>query len=161
MMRMTSMTRPKIAMILIAAMAAAPIALPAQQSTTPSGQTANPPQQTAPQPKAKKKPDEPIDPDATAGVRGSGTTHTVRVLHKDKPVQGAHVVVKNLNGSLVASCYTNASGECDVELGADSYIFKATKNERAGTVTQPVTETSGPIRMKLHKIEAEDSVPKS
>src|ERR1700677_2927163 len=97
------------ALILAAALAVLPVGSHSQSSPTSATQTATPasPQpQSNPPAKPKKKPDEPIDPDATAGVRGNGTTHTVRVLVKGKPAAGAHVVVKNTNGTLAASCYT-------------------------------------------------------
>jgi hypothetical protein len=145
--------------------AAALVGLPGplhSQSTPASGtQAATPAQQQSPPPaKPKKKPDEPIDPDATAGVRGTGTTHTVRVLLKGKPAAGAHVTVKNIDGSLAASCYTDATGECQVNVGADKYTIGATTKGRAGTVSIPVDDSTGPIVIKLAKVKAETGVSK-
>jgi len=151
-------------LMLMAAIAAPPAVLlshplPAQSNqaaTSPSSQS-----QSTSQAKPKaKKPEEPIDPDATAGVRGPGATHTVRVLLKGKPAEGAHVVVKNINGTVAASCYTSDTGECQIEVGADSYTFGATKNGRAGTVSIAVNDSTGPIVIKLTKVRAETSAPK-
>jgi hypothetical protein len=130
-------------------------AAPAIQATASSGS-----QSQAPAPKPKKKPEEPIDPDATAGVRGNGTTHTVRVLQSARPAAGAHVVVKNTNGSLAASCFTNDAGECTVDIGADNYRIDATKIGRAGTVSLSVNDATGPIVIRLHKPKAETTTPK-
>jgi hypothetical protein len=140
---------------LVAALLTAwPGRLPAQSTAASGTQTTTPAtQQPAPKPKPKKKPDEPIDPDTTAGVRGPGTTHTVRVLLKGKPAVGAHVVVKNTNGTLAASCFTNDSGECQVDVGADSYVLSATEKDRAGSVSLAVTDATGPIVIKLAKIK--------
>jgi hypothetical protein len=148
-------------LILGASLAAPVCGLQAQSAPAPSTQSANAQTQSTPPAKPKpKKPAEPIDPDATAGVRGSGAMHTVRVFTKGKLTQGAHVVVKNMNGALAASCYTTESGECTVEIGADSYIIDATKNGRAGTVSLPVNDATGPIVIKLAKVKAESGAPK-
>jgi hypothetical protein len=150
-------TIPK-AVVLLAVLAVICPCLQSQSAPAPSGQTTSTPQQPA-KPAPKKKPEEPIDPDTTAGVRGSGAIHTVRVLSKGKPVQSVHVVAKNTNGSVAGACYTNASGECNIELGADSYVFNATKSDRAGTVSMPVTDSTGPIVIKLIKAKAEGVPP--
>lgn len=149
-------------MILVMALAALPLCLQAQSNPAPSTQSTTSPQQATPpaKPKPKKKPDEPIDPDATAGVRGTGAMHTVRVLLKGKPVQGAHVMVKNTNGTLAASCYTSDTGECQVDVGADSYIIDAASKGRAGTVSMPVNDATGPIVIKLAKVKADSGAPK-
>jgi hypothetical protein len=149
-------------LILASALALFPVGLQSQSSSASATQTATPasPQpQSNPPAKPKKKPDEPIDPDATAGVRGNGTTHTVRVLLKGKPAAGAHVVVKNTNGTLAASCYTSDSGECQVDVGADKYIIGATTKGRAGTVSMPVDDSTGPIVIKLVKVKTGTSAP--
>jgi len=148
--------------VLLTALVLLPRALPSQPVPAASPQAASPAgsQTQTPAPKPKKKPEEPIDPDATAGVRGNGTTHTVRVLHKGSPAIGAHVVVKNTNGSLAASCFTNDAGECTVDIGADSYIIDATRNGRAGTVSLAVEDATGPIVIKLHKPKTETAAPK-
>jgi hypothetical protein len=86
--------------------------------------------------------------------------HTVRVLLKGKPAVGAHVVVKNTNGSLAASCDTSDTGECQVDIGADSYVIGATRNGRAGTVSMPVNDSTGPIVIKLAKVRPDSSAPK-
>jgi hypothetical protein len=132
---------------------------PAPQSPAPPAQTASTPQQPA-KPAPKKKPEEPIDPDATAGVRGSGTSHTVRVLSRGKPVQSVHVVAKNSNGSLAGACYTNAAGECHIQLGADSYSFNAAKTGLAGTVSVSVDDSTGPIVSTLVKVKTGSAAPK-
>jgi hypothetical protein len=148
----------------MAALAALPAGLLSQTTPAPSTQTTTAPtpqsqSTTAAKPKPKKA-EEPIDPDATAGVRGAVAMHTVRVLLKGKPAEGAHVVVKNTNGTLAASCYTSDAGECQVELGADSYTIGATKNGRAGTVSMPVNDATGPIVIKLVKVKTDSSAPK-
>jgi hypothetical protein len=131
---------------------ALPAWLPAQSAPAPGTQATTPaPQQPAPKP--KKKPEEPIDPNTTAGVRGPGITHTVRVLRTGKPAAGAHVVVKNINGTLAASCLTNESGECQVDLGADSYLVSAREKDRAGNASLKVTDSTGPIVIKLIKVK--------
>ena len=150
-------------LILVIAFAVLPVGLLSQSAPAPATQTATPasPQpQSNPPAKPKKKPDEPIDPDATAGVRGSGTAHTIRVLLKGKPAEGAHVMVKNTNGTLAASCYTDNSGECQVDVGADSYVIAATTKGRAGTFSLPVNDLTGTIVIKLAKVKAETSHPK-
>jgi len=148
---------------LMVALVALPGSLQSQSSPASSTQTANPSSaqsQTSPPAKAKpRKPEKPIDPDESAGVRGSGSTHTVRVLRKGAPAEGAHVVVNNTNGSVAASCYTNAAGECQVDVGADSYIIKATKKGRAGTVSLPVDDSTGPIVVKLVNVKTESGAP--
>lgn len=114
----------------------------AQSST---GQGA--PAQTAP----KKKPSKPIDPDETGGVRGSGSLITVRVLMKGKTVENAHVVVKNINGTLASSCFTSATGDCQVDVGPDDYEFDATGNGRTGTLKLHVTAETRVVLIKLLK----------
>jgi hypothetical protein len=151
-------------LIAVAAFAFVPAGMPSQAAQTPATQTGTAPNaqsqsSTAAKPKPKK-PDEPIDPDATAGVRGTGAMHTVRVLLKGKPAVGAHVVVKNTSGTLAASCYTSDSGECQVEVGADSYMIAATRNGRAGSVSMPVNDSTGPIVIKLVKVKSQGSAPK-
>lgn len=148
--------------VLLTTFALSPCGLHSQPTPAPSSQTAAPAnsQSQTPLAKPKKKLEEPIDPDTSAGVRGNGTTHTVRVLHKGKPADGAHVVVKNTNGSVAASCFTNDSGECQVGIGADSYIIDATRNGRAGTVSLSVNDSTGPIVIKLHKPQTETAAPK-
>ena len=147
--------------ILVIAFAAMPACLRAQSTPASSTQSATPSQQSTPpaKPKPKKKPDEPIDPDATAGVRGTGAMHTVRVLLKGRPAGGAHVVVKNTNGTLAASCYTSDTGECQVEVGADSYIIDASTKGRAGMLSLQVNDATGPIVIKLAKVKSESSPP--
>jgi hypothetical protein len=130
---------------------------PAQSAPAPGTQTTTPATQN-PAPKPKKKPEEPIDPNTTAGVRGPGITHTVRVLRMGKPAAGAHVVVKNINGTLAASCFTNDSGECQVDVGADSYIVSATEKGRAASASLKVTDSMGPIVIKLIKVKARPKV---
>ncbi len=147
-----------ITLTLVTALALLPAGLQSQSAQAPATQTATPasPQpQSNPPAKPKKKPDEPIDPDATAGVRGPGTSHTIRVLLKGRPEEGAHVVVKNTNGTLAASCYTSDAGECQVDVGADNYIIRATIKGRAGAVSLPVNDSTGPIVVKLAKVKAE------
>lgn len=140
----------------VSLLTALPARLPAQTAPAPGTQTTTPATQQ-PAPKPKKKPDEPIDPNTTAGVRGPGVTHTLRVLRMGKPAAGVHVLVKNINGTLAASCFTNDSGECQVDLGADSYNVSATEKGRAATVSLKVTDFTGPIVIKLIKAKA---VPK-
>jgi hypothetical protein len=130
---------------------------PAQSAPAPGTQTTTPATQN-PAPKPKKKPEEPIDPNTTAGVRGPGITHTVRVLRMGKPAAGAHVEVKNINGTLAASCFTNDSGECQVDVGADRYIVSATEKGRAASASLKVTDSMGPIVIKLIKVKARPKV---
>jgi len=113
--------------------------------------------QTSPPATPKKKPEEPIDPDTTAGVRGSGAMHTVRVLLRGKPAEGAHVVVKNTNGSLAASCDTSEAGVCRVEIGSDHYTITATGSGHAGAVSMQVNDATGPIVIRLKKPKTENS----
>jgi uncharacterized protein with FMN-binding domain len=114
------------------------------QSTQPTGQT-------TPKPAPKKPPQEPIDPNETAGVRGSGSPLTVRVLIKGKAVENAHVVVKNSNGTLAGSCFTNATGECKVDVGPDDYEIDATGNGRTGTLKLHVSAATRTVSIKLLK----------
>jgi hypothetical protein len=110
------------------------------QSNQPSGQTA-----------PKKTPQKPIDPDESAGVRGTGSPLTVRVLMKGKIVENAHVVVKNTNGTLAGSCFTSATGDCKVEVGPDNYRIDATGNGRTGTLKLHVTEQTSSVSIRLLK----------
>jgi hypothetical protein len=82
------------------------------------------------------------------------------VLFKGKPAEGAHVLVKNSNGTLAASCTTSNLGECEVEVGADIYIIEAKGHGRAGTVTVPVDDSTGPILLKLIRVKTASSAPK-
>ena len=149
------------ALILMAALLAGLLSRQVQAQSNQAATPSNSQSQSTTQAKPKaKKPDEPIDPDATAGVRGTGAMHTIRVLLKGKPAEGAHVVVKNSNGTLAASCYTSDTGECQVEVGADSYTIGATRNGRAGTVSMAVDGSTGPIVIRLAKGKAESSAPK-
>jgi hypothetical protein len=147
-------------MVLACALGANLLAFPALQAQPSSGQTATqtPP---PPPPKPKTKPQEPIDPNETAGVRGPGSPVTVRVMLKSKTVEGAHVVVKNANGSLAGSCTTGASGDCKVEVGPDDYVIHATITGREGSVTTHVTDSTGPIVIKLTKTKPPAAAPAS
>lgn len=115
---------------------------PAPQTT---GQTS--PAQTPP----KKKPSKPINPDETGGVRGPGSPLTVRVLLKGKTVENAHVTVKNSNGTLAGSCFTNASGNCKVDVGPDDYEIDAAGDGRTGTLKLHVSAETGIVSIKLLK----------
>jgi hypothetical protein len=115
------------------------------QGNQPTGQTAPP--KAAP----KKAPSKPIDPDESAGVRGSGSPLTVRVLIKGKSVENAHVMVKNANGSLAGSCFTGVTGDCKVDVGADDYEIEATGNGRNGTLKLHVSEQTRRVTIKLLK----------
>jgi hypothetical protein len=117
------------------------------QSTQPSGQTT--PAKAPP----KKPPQEPINPDETAGVRGSGSPLTVHVLLRGKAVQNAHVLVKNTNGSLAASCFTSATGACHVDVGADDYEIDATRNGRSGILKTHVSEQTRAVSIKLINVQ--------
>lgn len=152
------------AAVLLVVLAAWPACLQLRSATMPGTLTAagvqsstrsNPPANT--QTKPKKKPEEPIDPDTTAGVRGSGVMRTVRVLLKGKPAEGAHVVVKNTNGSLAASCDTSEAGVCRVEIGSDHYTITATGSGHAGAVSMQVNDATGPIVIRLKKPKTENS----
>jgi len=137
--------------VLLCALAAMPggLAWPlaaTAQSTPPSSQT--PPPKAAP----KKPPQEPIDPDETAGVRGSSPL-TVHVLSRGKAVQYAHVLVKNTNGTLAGSCFTSASGACKVDVGPDDYEIDATGNGRSGTLKMHVSEKTSAVTIKLLKAQ--------
>ncbi len=146
--------------VLACALLANLLTIPALQARSSSAQTATQ-TQNPPPPKPKTKPQEPIDPNETAGVRGPGSPVTVRVMLKSKTVEGAHVVVKNTNGSLAGSCTTGVSGDCKVEVGPDNYIILATMTGREGSVTTRVTDSSGPIVIKLTKIKTQVAAPAS
>ena len=94
------------------------------------------------------------------GTPAAAAKHTVRVLIKGKPAEGAHVVMKNTNGSVAATCDTNESGECQVQLGPDRYAVAATGNGRTGAVTLDVSDASGPIVIKLKKAKTESGAPR-
>lgn len=150
-------------LILMAALAGLPAGMLPQSAQAPSTATAAPQgsqPQTTTQSKPKKKPDEPIDPNTSAGVRGTGAKHIVRVTLKGKPAEGARVLVKNSNGTVAASCTTSDLGECQVEVGADSYIVNATRDGRAGTVFLSIDDATGPIVIRLARVKTESSVPK-
>jgi hypothetical protein len=115
------------------------------QGSQPTGQTAQP------KPAPKKTPAKPIDPDETGGVRGSGSPLTVHVLIKGKAVENAHVMVKNANGSLAGSCFTNADGDCKVDVGPDDYVIDVKGSGRTGTLKLHVTEQTGSVTIKLLK----------
>jgi uncharacterized protein with FMN-binding domain len=120
-----------------------------------STQSTQPTSQTAP-PKAvpKKAPSKPIDPDETAGMRGSGSPLTVRVLVKGKTVDNAHVVVKNTNGTVAGSCFTSAAGDCKVDVGPDDYEIDATGNGRTGTLKLHVSAETRTVSIKLLKAKS-------
>lgn len=145
---------------LLVALALKPVASRAQSGQSQAAPPSNSQSQNPPA-KAKKPPEEPIDPDTTAGVRGNGFIHTVRVLRKGQPAEGAHVVVKNANGSVAATCFTNADGECQVDIGADRYTMVATRKNHAGAVSMQVTDATGTIVIKLKKVDADSPTPKT
>jgi hypothetical protein len=147
-------------MVLACALVATVLTFPALRAQSPSGQaTAQPPNPPPPKPKTKQP--EPIDPNETAGVRGPGSPVTVRVMLKSKTVEGAHVVVKNTNGTLAGSCYTSASGDCQVAVGPDEYVIRATLTGREGSVSARVTNSTGPIVVKLTKTKTTAAAPTS
>jgi hypothetical protein len=80
-------------------------------------------------------------------------------LLKGNPANGAHVVVKNTNGALVALCYTLDTGKCQVQVEANSYIIDASSKGRAGTLSRPVTDATELIMIKLAKVKSESSPP--
>jgi hypothetical protein len=137
-------------MVLACVLVATVLAFSDLQAQSSSGQTTQQTQNPPPA-KPKTKPQEPIDPNETAGVRGPGSLLTVKVMLKNKSVEGAHVVVKNTNGSLAASCYTGAKGDCKVDVGPDDYVFHATTTNREGSVSTHVTDSSRPVVIKLSK----------
>ena len=65
------------AFLAVSLLTALPAPLPAQTAPAPGTQTTTPATQQ-PAPKTKKKPDEPIDPNTTAGVRGQQATEAKR-----------------------------------------------------------------------------------
>ncbi len=148
-------------MVLACALVTTSFSFQALQAQSSSGQTAPQTQNPPPPPKPKTKPPEPIDPNETAGVRGPGSPVTVRVMLKSKTVEGAHVVVKNANGSLAGSCTTGATGDCKVDVGPDDYVMRATTSDREGSVTTHVTEKTGPIVIKLSKTKTIAAAPAS
>jgi hypothetical protein len=124
-----------------------------------SGQTASPQAASPPAAAPKKKPS--ADPDSTLGVRGTGTSHTVRVLLSDKPVAGARVTVKkDATGIVAASCKTAASGECKVDIGADTYIIAATLKSHTGSKALAVRDSTDTIEIKLTKTQPDPGGPK-
>jgi hypothetical protein len=137
--------------VLLCALAATPTCglACAQSSSTqgnqPSGQTTPP--KTAP----KKPPSKPIDPDEGAGVRGSGSPLTVRVLMRGKAVENAHVVVKNKNGTVAGSCFTSATGDCKVDVGPDDYEIDATGNGGTAILKLHVSAETRVVSLKLLK----------
>jgi hypothetical protein len=127
---------------------------PSTQGTQPAGQT------TSPKPVPKKTPQKPIDPDETAGVRGSAPPLRVRVLMSGKAVENAHVVVKNTNGTLAGSCFTNATGDCKVDVGPDDYEIAATGNGRAATLKLHLTKETGAVSIRLLKAKPASTTAK-
>jgi hypothetical protein len=79
------------------------------------------------------------------------------VLFKNKTVEGAHVVVKNVNGTMAGSCYTGPAGDCKVSIGPDSYVIGVTSNGRAGALSLRVTESTGQVEIKLARMKAESA----
>ena len=146
--------------VLLCALAAMPASsfAWAQSSTTPSTPPTS--QTTPPKTPPKKAPSKPIDPDETGGVRGSGSPLTVRVLMKGKTVENAHVVVKNANGSLAGSCFTNPTGDCKVDVGPADYVIDATGNGRTGTLKLYVSEKTSTVSITLLKSKTAATAPK-
>jgi hypothetical protein len=124
------------------------------QNAQPTGQT------TPPKAAPKKPPQEPINPDETAGVRGSAPPLRVRVLMSSKAVENAHVVVKNTNGTLAGSCFTNATGDCKVDVGPDDYEINATGNGRTATLKLHLTKETGTVSIKLLKAKPASTTAK-
>ena len=78
-------------------------AISAQATTNPAPVSHGPASSVPPPAKAPAKtPAEPIDPDATAGVRGAGFALKVQVTFKAKPVVGAFVLARNPDRSVAA-----------------------------------------------------------
>lgn len=134
--------------VLFCTLAAMPGSL-AWTLASPAQSTQPPAQTTPPKAAAKKPPQEPIDPNETAGVRGPGNLLTVRVLMRGKIVENAHVVVKNANGTLAGSCFTSTTGVCKVDVGPDDYEIDATGNGRKATLKMHVSEQTGTVSIKL------------
>jgi hypothetical protein len=129
-----------------------------QQDPSSSRQTTTPAPPTPPATGSKKKPA--TDPDSTLGVRGTGTSHTVRVLLKDKPVAGARVTVKkDATGIVAATCKTSASGECKVDVGADTYIIAATLKSHSGSRALAVRDSTDTIEIQLTKTQPDAGSP--
>ena len=124
------------------------------QSNQPTGQA------TPPKAAPKKPPQEPINPDETAGVRGSAPPLRVRVLMSGRAVENAHVVVKNTNGTLAGSCFTNATGDCKVDVGPDDYEIRATGNGREATMKLHLTKETGTVSIKLLKAKPASTAAK-
>jgi hypothetical protein len=148
-------------LLLLALLSAVALSFDARAAQQSSGQTSAPQTQSPPPAKAKpkKKPEEPINPDETAGVRGNAVSLTVKVLLKGKPVEGAHVLVKNLDGSLANSCFTGDTGDCQTEVGPDKYAMEASWKDRSGTVTVQVTSSTASIVIKLGKAKKTSNMP--
>jgi hypothetical protein len=70
---------------------------------------------------------------------------------RGKAVENAHVTVKNANGTLAGSCFTNASGDCKVDVGPDDYEIDAAGNGRTGTLKVHVSEKTNAVSIKLLK----------
>lgn len=111
-------------------------------------------------PKPTKKPAEPVDPDATAGVRGAGYSIMVEVQFKRKPVDSAYVLVKNPDGTVAGTCSTDSTGCCTLSIGAGDYTVTATQNRLKGEAATRVTSASKLVVIKLTQIASEDSTDK-
>jgi hypothetical protein len=77
-----------------------------------------------------------------------------------KAVENAHVVVKNTNGTLAGSCFTNATGDCKVDVGPDDYEIDATGNGRAATLKLHLTKETGTVSIKLLKAKPASTTAK-
>jgi hypothetical protein len=108
-------------------------------------------QQSQTSPRPAETPDEPVDPDSTAGVRGGGPSVRVEVQYRRKAVAGASVVAKNPDGRVAGTCNTDSAGVCALGIGAGDYMLTATQSGLAGTTPAEVTAASKPIAIKLVK----------
>jgi len=110
-------------------------------------------QQPPKPPPPAKKPADPVDPNATAGVRGPGIPIKIEVRYKRKPVDGASVLAKNPDGKLAGSCTTDSTGMCVLSVGAGEYSFSAAQNGLVGTISAQVTAAAKPVAITLAKVK--------
>ena len=140
---------------IVCAIACIAAAMPGKSLAYQMQAPATPPQQSTP----PKKPEKPIDPDSTAGVRGPHYTLQVKLLRKGRPQPGAHVAASYADGFVAASCDANEKGLCILKVGPGDYRLSASYENASGGAN--IHLTAAPPLFVIRLAEAKSPIAAS